>query len=275
MTRQTAGQIWKALRNAVRAPEILRCAAETPQWAGISAAYLGFSHPHYPFLLQLRHEKSIPIEELTDLKAFWQIYLRRVYRVDGKDRHIIDLGANVGIFTLYAARCAQHSKILAVEPFPSTFRRLVANVRDHGLESRVTCLNAAVTSTNGVRVMPDAPVPSQRRTLLSTISTSALDSVSSGTQVAGKTLKVILDENQIQQVDLLKVDIESSEYEVFFSTSQHVLARIHRIAMEYHGDCAPHSKEQLFDHLRSAGFAVAWDICDAQGYGITELIRRN
>jgi FkbM family methyltransferase len=272
MTGHAIAQIWKALRHPDRALEILRCAAETPQWAGVSAAYLGFSRPRYPFLLQLHHEKPIPIEELTDLKAFWQIYLRRVYRVDAKDRNIVDLGANVGIFSLYAARCAPQAQILAVEPFPSTFGRLVATVRDHDLEHRVTCLNAAATGANGVRVMPDAPLPTQRHALASP---SFSASVGSGTHVAGKTLEAILDESQIQQADLLKVDIEGSEYEVFLPTSQNVLARIHRIAMEYHGDCAPYSKQQLFDHLRKAGFTVAWDICDAQGYGVTEMIRRN
>jgi FkbM family methyltransferase len=266
------GNIWKALRNASRAPEILRCVAETPQWPSVSAAYLGFSHPNYPFTLQLRHEKPIPIEELTDLKAFWQIYLRRIYRVDAKDRIIVDLGANVGIFTLYAARCAAHAKIFAVEPFPSTFLRLVVIVCGHALEDRVTCLNAAAAGTNGLRTMSEVPVPSQRRTLAST---SSAASMNPGTQVTGKTLEAILDENKLQQVDLLKVDIEGSEYEVFLSSSQNVLARVSRIAMEYHGDCAPYSKRQLFDHLRSAGFTVAWDICDAQGYGVTEMIRQN
>lgn len=267
------GQILKALRNAGHAPEILRCAAETPQWAGVSAAYLGLSHPRYPFLLRLRHEKPISIEELTDLKAFWQIYLRRVYRVDANDRHIVDLGANVGIFTLYAARYAPQAKILAVEPFPSSFHRLVEAVRGRGIEERVKCLNAAATGINGKRIMPDAPVPSQRRMLLPISSAS---SVSSGSQVAGKTLETILDENQLQRVDLLKIDIEGCEYEVFLSSSKNVLARVHRIAMEYHGDPPPpFSKQQLFDHLRSAGFTVEWNISDAQGYGVTEMIRRN
>lgn len=266
------GRIWKALRNAGRAPEIIRCAAETPQWAGISAAYLGFSQPRYPFQLQLRHEKPILIEELTDLKAFWQIYLRRVYRVDEKDRNIVDLGANVGIFSLYAARCAPQAEILAVEPFPSTFHRLVQTVRSHNIEERVRCLNAAATGTNYARVMRDAPVPSQRRTLMPN---SPPASVGFGTQVTGKTLETILDENHIQHVDLLKVDIEGSEYEVFLSSSHRVLTRIHRIAMEYHGDCAPYCKRQLFDHLGNAGFTVAWDICDPQGYGVAEMNRRD
>jgi FkbM family methyltransferase len=267
------GQILKALRNAGRTPEILRCAAETPQWAAVSAAYLGFSHPRYPFLLRLRHEKPILIEELTDLKAFWQVYLRRVYRVDANDRQIVDLGANVGIFTLYAARCAPHAKILAVEPFPSSFHRLVETVRSHGIEERVKCLNAAATGTNSMRIMPDSAVPSQRRRLASISSSS---SVNSGTEVAGQTLETILNENRLERVDLLKIDIEGSEYEVFLSSSNNVLARVHRIAMEYHGDApSPYSKRQLFDHLRGADFAVERDICDAQGYGVTEMIRRN
>ncbi len=264
-------QIWKALRNASRAPEILRCAAETPQWPHVTTAYLGLSYPQYPFVLRLRSGENIPIEELTDLKAFWQIFLRKVYRVAPTDCSIVDLGANIGVFTLYAARCAQRSKIFSVEPFPNTFRRLLATVGDHHLEARVTCLNFAAAGSCGERLMPDAPVPSQRRTL-SSVAFSA--KVSTGTEVMGKTLEAILDENHLSHIDLVKVDIEGSEYEVFLSTPSHVLARIDRIAMEYHGDSAPYSKQQLFDHLHRAGFTIAWDICDAQGYGITEMIQK-
>jgi FkbM family methyltransferase len=264
------GQIWKTLRNARHAPEIFRCAAETPQWASVTAAYLGLSQPRYPFPLRLRHETAIPIEEFTDLKTFWQIYLRRVYRVSAKDRVIVDLGANIGLFTLYAARCAPDANILAVEPFPSTFSRLVANIRDRKLEDRVVCANFAASGTNGSRLMAAAAVSSQRNALAPSSPASA---AISGIRVAAKTLEAILDENKLAQVDLLKVDIEGSEYEVVLSSSQNVLGRIRRIALEYHGDCAPYCKQQLFDHLRDARFAVASDLCDAQGYGVTEMIR--
>jgi len=260
--------IWKALRNVTRAPEILRCAAETNQWARLSGAYLGLSRLQYPLVLRLRRGEQIHIEELTDLKAFWQIFLRKVYRVRATDAVILDLGANVGVFTLYAARSAPQAKVFSVEPFPPTFRRLVATVRDHQLDSRVTCLNYAATGASGVRLMPDAQLPSQRRALASSAS------VTSGTEVMGKTIESILEENRLPHVDLLKMDIEGSEYEVLLSTPQQVLSRIDRIALEYHGDSAPYSKEQLFDHLGQAGFTVTWDLCDAQGYGVAELICR-
>jgi FkbM family methyltransferase len=264
-------QILKALRNVSRTPEILRCVAQTSQWAHVTAAYLGISRLQYPFILRLRTGEQVNVEELTDLKAFWQIFLRRVYRVDSTDRAIVDLGANIGVFTLYAARCATQAKIFSVEPFPSTFRRLVNNVRNHQLETRVTCLNFAAAGSSGERLMPDAPVPSQRRALSSVASSTK---ISTGPQVTGKTLEAMFDENRLSHVDLVKVDIEGSEYEVFLSTPSNILVRIDRISMEYHGDSAPYSKQQLFDHICSAGFTTTWDICDAQGYGIAEMIRQ-
>jgi len=260
--------VWKALKSATRAPEVLLCAAETNQWARLSAAYLGLSRPQYPLVLQLRRGEQIQLEELTDLKAFWQIFLRKVYRVRATDAVILDLGANVGMFTLYATRNAPKAKVFSVEPFPSTFRRLVAAVRDHHLDSRVTCLNYAATGNSGVRLMPNEQVPSQRRALASAAS------VTSGTQVMGKTIESMLEENRLPHVDLLKLDIEGSEYEVLLSTPQPVLSRIDRIALEYHGDSAPYSKQQLFDHLAQAGFKAAADACDAQGYGVAEFISR-
>jgi len=260
--------IWRALRNATRAPEILRCVVETNQWAAISAAYLGLSLLEYPRVLRLRRGEQIHLDELTDLKAFWQIFLRKVYRVRATDEVILDLGANVGVFTLYAARNAPQAQVFAFEPFPSTFRRLVATVRNHHLDPRVTCLNYAAAGASGVRLMPDGQLPSQRRAL-------AAASVTSGTEVMGKTIESMLEENHLPHVDLLKMDIEGSEYEVLLSTPPRMLARIDRIAMEYHGDSAPYSRQQLFGHLGQAGFTVTSDLCDPQGYGLAELIRSN
>jgi FkbM family methyltransferase len=264
-----ARQIWKILKSVNRTPEILRCTRETAQWAEISAAYTGLARLPYPHMLRLRGGERIRLEELQDLKAFWQIFLRKVYRVRATDRVILDLGANIGLFTLYAARRAPQARVVALEPFPSTFRRLLETVHDHHLDDRVTCLNIAVTGASGVRIMPTTPIPSQSRFL------APADSGRSGTEVVGKTLETVLDENDLDRVDLLKIDIEGSEYEVLLSTPPSALARISRIAMEYHADGGPYSKQQLFEHLRGAGFTVAWDMWDAKGYGVTEMVFRS
>jgi FkbM family methyltransferase len=259
-------RLWKIVKNARRASEIFLCARETRQWLQITTAYLGFSRLRYPYVLQLRLGDLIRLEEATDLRTFWQIFLRRVYPVRPTDLVVLDVGANIGLFTLYAARRAPKARILSLEPFPTTFARLLTNVRDHHLDSRVVCLNYALTGVRGLRVMRDASVPSQRRSLEST------ESVASGTQVLGKTLQEMMDENDLRQVDLLKMDIEGSEYEVLLSAPPSVLARISRIALEYHGDSAPYSKQQILDHLGQGGFALTRDVCDELGYGVAEMV---
>jgi FkbM family methyltransferase len=257
---------WRALKKANRTPEIFRCMAETPQWARVTAAYLGLSRLQYPSVLQLRSSERIRLEELTDLKTFWQVFLRRVYRVEATDRIILDLGANIGIFTLYAARQAPEARIFSLEPFPATFNRLLATVRDHQLENRVTCMNHALTGSTGIRVMCDGVIPSQRRSLAPT------ESATSGLQVLGKTLPEVVEQNDLACIDLLKMDIEGSEYETLLATPSLVFARISRIALEYHGDSAPYTKDQLFEHLHRSGFVSVWDVCDESGYGLAEMI---
>jgi FkbM family methyltransferase len=254
------------LRNTRRAPEIFRCARETSQWPKITATYLGFSKLPYPTYLRLRRGDHIRLQELTDLKAFWQIYLRRVYRVEASDQVILDIGANVGLFSLYAARQAPAARIIAVEPFPQTFQRLLEIVADHLLTDRIICLDCAISGAGGPRLMANGPSPSQQRAL------AAAGRNAPGIQVHSKTLRELLQEQALNRVDLLKMDIEGSEYEVLLSTSLDVLRMIRRIAIEYHGDCKPYTKLQLFDHLRQAGFEVTRDVQDRLGYGVAEAV---
>jgi FkbM family methyltransferase len=254
------------LKNARRAPEILRCAGETAQWPQITGAYLGLSALPYPSDLRLRHGDRIRLQEHTDLKTFWQIFLRRVYRVEPSDRVILDLGANVGLFSLYAARQAPNARIFALEPFPATFNRLLEVVREHQLDERISCLNYAVTGESGTRMMREDSLPSQQRALVPAGEHAV------GTAVEAKTLSQILQENVLHRIDLLKIDIEGGEYEVLLSTPPEVLRTIHRIALEYHGDSAPYTKRQIFDRLHEAGFKITWDVQDQLGYGVAEAV---
>jgi hypothetical protein len=60
----------------------------------------------------------------------------------------------------------------------------------------------------------------------------------------------------ISHCDLLKVDCEGGEYDIFFHTPADTLRRIQRISMEYHDDCTPHSHGELADFLTQHGFTV-------------------
>jgi FkbM family methyltransferase len=61
----------------------------------------------------------------------------------------VDVGANIGLFTLIAAACVGPSgKVVAFEPTIRTYTRLVDNVRLNQF-SNVSCVNLALSDRNG------------------------------------------------------------------------------------------------------------------------------
>jgi hypothetical protein len=83
------------------------------------------------------------------------------------------------------------------------------------------------------------------------------------------TLQTIFDQNNVDEVDLLKIDIEGGEYKSLLTADIPTLRRIRRIALEYH----PGPKQDLFDHLSKA-FSCELDRPDGNGYGIAAFHRR-
>src|SRR5262249_29790964 len=50
-------------------------------------------------------------------------------KADGRSFTFVDIGANVGLFSLFVASCApRHGRILAIEPEPGNLRRLQFNI---------------------------------------------------------------------------------------------------------------------------------------------------
>jgi FkbM family methyltransferase len=61
----------------------------------------------------------------------------------GKEK-FIDVGANIGVYTLIAANCG--CDVLAFEPDPGNFSRLLGNLQLNALDSRVKTVNKALGS---------------------------------------------------------------------------------------------------------------------------------
>jgi FkbM family methyltransferase len=59
------------------------------------------------------------------------------------DDLFVDIGANAGCYTILASS-AVGAEGIAFEPVPSTYRRLVENMRLNRLEEKVKCINKGV-----------------------------------------------------------------------------------------------------------------------------------
>jgi len=113
------------------------------------------------------------------------------------DLTILDLGANCGLFSLYAADSCK--KLIAVEPTPNTFNVLQEIVKDH---NQITPLQLAVGPHNE---MISFYINENSTT------NSMLNRNGKETQVQCMTLETLLHMQGLEHVDFIKCDIEGSE----------------------------------------------------------------
>ena len=171
-------------------------------------------------------------EEFYDLETLWQIFFHRVYDVRPSDRVVIDAGANIGLFACYATRRSPAARVVCIEPFPATYERLRQTIRANRLDDRVTCLNQALDSSEGTAAMTSAAEASQMYRLASG------DRGAGSVTVRTLTLARLIEDLATDTIDLLKMDIEGSEYNVLLTTPREILHRIRRINVEYHEPAA-------------------------------------
>ncbi len=139
---------------------------------------------------------------------------------------VIDIGANIGVFALYAAYC-QAKRVLAYEPNTQAYGCLVRNVRENHLERIITAYPLAVASTADRTVK----FPVQASPFNAILDSEALQGFE---WVNTTTLQEIVKEQRLGHVELLKMDCEGAEYEIVFQTPDHVWQVIQAIRLEYH-----------------------------------------
>jgi FkbM family methyltransferase len=151
---------------------------------------------------------------------------------------IVDAGAHIGMTSLLFARKYPAAKILALEPERANFAALVTNVSPY---SSVVPIQAALWKRDGeIKIGPS----------MAHIK-GAFQVSESGTQsVRGITMETLLSETGIDSVDLLKLDIEGSEAEVFEAPTW--INRVRVIAIELHDRIKPGCRTSV--EAAAAGF---------------------
>jgi FkbM family methyltransferase len=220
----------------------------------LTAAYLGLP-TKLPFCITL-DSGLFEFDEWYDIPTFWQIFFADIYPVQQTDKTIIDAGANIGAFTLYALLRAPECRVIAVEPAPDTCGRLRAALFDHRLERRCIVYQAALADRVGVTTISLTPYSQFRSTGHGEVA------------VPTTTLDEIVD--RCEQVDLLKMDIEGAEYSVLGSARWATLQHVQRISLEYHPSGKP---EAILRHLQECGFVLDRFHEAGEGYGTALLSR--
>ncbi len=209
------------------------------------------STPLAEHVMQFRmRDKSSIHARIVDAGALLSVFVDRDYDAPGVDwakaRNIVDIGAHVGSFTIWAGRRAPAAQILAVEPNPSSFQLLRRNIEESALGERTTALNWAVGASPGVGSLTLVEHPLGTR--LSADSTG-------GVTVSVGTLAGLVQKAGMTRVDVLKLDCEGMEYAIFASIDRSWLETVDVLMCEYHPEPG-HDVAELDSVLRSAGFMV-------------------
>ncbi len=190
----------------------------------------------------------------SECVALAEVWVHRQYDPpEGFGDHdvVVDIGANVGLFSVRAATHALRGSVFAFEPAPDNFTRLKENIQLNGL-ANVIPMQAAIAGKTETRHMYLGTQD--------TVSHSLWKGWGGSDQqitVQCKTLEDAMREYNITHIDLLKIDCEGAEGEIILGMGDATLRRIRRIGMEVHEWPGSDNTGQLKSFLESKGFLVS------------------
>jgi FkbM family methyltransferase len=152
---------------------------------------------------------------------------------------VFDCGANIGASTVAFSTRFPNATVIAVEPEQDNFALLEANTLGR---SNVKRIQAAVAATPGPRMILDPCIGAWGYTTVD--SPRHLQPL--GQVVPGLTIDGLMDHFGVAQVDILKLDVEGAEKEVFESPGIWI-DRVRAIVVELHDRYLPGCTE-AFQH---------------------------
>lgn len=184
----------------------------------------------------------------SDLKCLEKVFVVGEYELPFtiSPRVIVDAGANIGMATLYFARLFPDARILAIEPEPSNFAILQENLS--GMPN-VTLVQGAVWPEEKQIRIADSTVDKWMFTV-----TEAGRDAASSTEVAAITVPRALEMMGASAIDLLKLDIEGAELELFAKRPLPWLQRINLLVIELHDRLRPGCAQVLYRALDQRQF---------------------
>jgi len=209
---------------------------------------------HLPNGVEIAHLNRNETDHLYEEVFRKQNYLRHNVSLRNGDC-IFDVGANIGMFTLFVNDLVRDTRIYAFEPIPTTFSALQHNINTYRLKA--TAYNCGLSDHSGNARFTFYPKVSASSGLYADAFTDEqvtraylanqdeqlveyADELMAGrfeTQSVVcplKTISEVIRENQIEQIDLLKLDVEKSELDVLLGIEADDWPKIKQVVAEVH-----------------------------------------
>jgi FkbM family methyltransferase len=180
----------------------------------------------------------------SDAEIFEQIFVHEQYSLptNTSPKLIVDGGANVGFAAVYFANRYPRADIIAIEPEESNFQILRENT---ALYPKIKILQSAIWSVNTrLRIEnPEDPKDAFR----------VQEAEQGEGSVDALTIDEVLKSSDAPFIDILKLDIEGAEKEVFES-SEPWLDRVGVFIVELHDRLKPGCSEAFYSAVSKLDF---------------------
>jgi FkbM family methyltransferase len=211
-----------------------------------------------------------------------KIYLKNGIQVDNTST-VLDIGANIGLFSLFLKQKYPDCKIFSFEPSPELFDILKLNLSqfkdvkifDYGLSSEEKIgkftyyPNYSIMSSFFPDEIEDAKQlhagitnqiqkhnPNYNKKMIDVLVSKKL-SQKKELQCKLTTISAIIKQHNIEKIDLVKIDAEKAEFEILHGIEKNDWLKIKQIVMEVHG--TDKIKNNIKKKLEDMGFDVLFE----------------
>lgn len=178
----------------------------------------------------------------SDLPIFYQVFAELQYDISYflkyKPQTIIDCGANVGYASLYFKTLFPEAQIVAVEPQGNNFAQLNKNVSGY---NNIKTINAAIWHR-------DAEISIKNEGQMSA-GFEMQEATQGGALLKGVTIDDIAAAEKFGTIDILKIDIEGSEFELFANNPHSWLSKTRCLIIELHDNLKPGISKLFFKEM--------------------------
>lgn len=197
------------------------------------------------FLPKIKRRITIR-KQKSDINAFNQVFILHHYHVPEIEnaKVILDVGANIGLASLYLFFKYPDARIVGIEPHPENFNLLRKNITDI---PAILARQQALASEKGKVGLVNE----------NNSSTGYQFDFSNQTKpgnIEAVTIEQLLSENEFDCVDILKIDIEGSEQSVFNGLDPLIFNKIRNLIIEPHDNKVEGCTKAIFKSLTNYSY---------------------
>ncbi|MBB6400905.1 FkbM family methyltransferase [Methanococcus maripaludis] len=191
----------------------------------------------YLMYYKLKYPNLIVRKNTTDLSVFISIFVQKELNlpIEFKPKYIVDAGAYAGYSSIYFHEKYPEAEIIAIEPEKSNFDTLIKNT--HKLK-QILCLNLGLWYKEAFLKVEDRKTGKWGFKVNEVLNTEEYD-------IKSTTIRNILSIQNWDKIDILKIDIEGSEKELF-SKNSNWINKVNVILIELHDRINEGCTESLY-----------------------------